>query len=135
MDKRSVILPFAKVGDPALLPPLTLAYIGDAVYEIWVRSILLDHGTRKAGELHKEAIAFVCASRQAALMEELLPLLTEAEESIFRRGRNAKSGHQPPNMSLADYHKATGLEALVGYWYLCGENERLEMIFDRLFAE
>lgn len=118
-----------------LLPVLTLAYIGDAVYELRVRRHLLESGLAKAGELHKAAIAYVCASRQACLAEAFLDKLSQEEVDIFRRGRNAKSGHVPPNMRPADYHKATGLEALVGYWYLCGQGARLDALFALLFAK
>ena len=115
--------------------PLALAYIGDAVYELAVREHLLKSGACKVGELHDKAVSYVRAERQSALAAEIEALLSAEELEIFRKGRNAKSGHQPPNASVGAYRRATGLEALIGYLYLRGERERLDRIFAVLFAK
>lgn len=119
----------------ANLPSLALAYIGDAVYELAVREHVLKSGVYKVGELHEKAVAYVRAERQSALFAEIEALLSEEELEIFRRGRNAKGGHQPPNVSVGAYRRATGLEALIGYLYLRREQERLDKIFAVLFRE
>lgn len=114
------------VGQPELLPALTLAYIGDAVYELSVREHLLAAGVRRVEELHTRAVALVRAGTQAALAERLLPELSAAELGVFHRARNAKGQHPPKGAAPGEYHAATGLEALVGYWYLTAARERLE---------
>ena len=121
---------------PALLPALTLAYIGDVVYELAVRQHLLEQGIYKVNELHKRAVHLVCAKTQAALSHSLEAELTEAEISVLHRGRNAK-GHAPKSVPVITYKQATGLEALVGYWYLMQEESRLNWFFAQLwqFAE
>ncbi|MCL1817248.1 MAG: ribonuclease III [Clostridiales bacterium] len=117
------------------LPSLALAYIGDAVYELAVREHILKSGVYKVGELHDKAVAYVRAERQSALFAEIEALLSLEELEIFRRGRNAKGGHQPPHASIGTYRRATGLEALIGYLYLHREQERLDKIFTVLFRE
>lgn len=110
--------------------PLTLAFVGDAVYSLLVRSYLTKDVSKPAGTLHKESVKYVNASFQAQAVKKILPLLNEDEESVFKRGRNAHSAHSPKNQSSADYRYATGLEALCGYLYLCGESERLNSLFN-----
>lgn len=105
--------------------PLTLAFIGDAVYSLVVRTIVVDRGNVPVNRLHKETSFLVQAGSQAALAEALLPFLTEEEEAVYRRGRNAKSGSSAKNASIQDYRKATGMEALTGYLYLKGDMERI----------
>lgn len=117
------------------LNPLLLAYIGDAVYELRVREHLLARGAVKMAGLHAQAVGYVNAERQSRLYSEIEPLLDETERAVLRHARNAKSGHQPPNISAAAYRRATGVEALIGYLHLSGKAERLEMIFAVLFAE
>lgn len=111
------------------LPGLTLAYIGDAVYELWVRNYLVGQGHTKVNDLHRQAVRYVKASTQARLVERLQPILTEEEMDVLKRGRNAKSGHQPKNTEMIDYRMSTGLEALVGFLYLKGRQDRLEEFF------
>ncbi len=120
--------------NPAQLPPLALAYLGDAVYELMVRRYFMEAGVLKVKELHRLAIGEVCASRQALFAQNILGELSREELDIYKRGRNAKSGHQPPNMSVTDYRRATGLEALIGYLYLGKQIKRLAWLFERLFA-
>ena len=110
--------------------PLTLAFLGDAVYSLLVRNMLSLSANKPARKLHKESIQYVNAAFQAQMIRELLPVLTEDETSVFKRGRNAHSSHSPKNQSDADYRYATGLEALYGYLYLCGNTERIKEIFE-----
>ena len=105
--------------------PLTLAYIGDAAYELVVRTFLVDQGNSRPDKLHRKASSMVKAAAQAAMAEALKDSLTEEELSVYRRGRNAKSPTMAKNVSMSDYRKATGFEALMGYLYLKGEQKRL----------
>ena len=105
--------------------PLTLAYIGDGIYDLVIRSVVVGKGNTRAGELHKRTSQIVKAHTQAEMMEVLLPLLTEEEADIYRRGRNAKSPTMAKNATMSDYRKATGFEALMGWLYLQDEFERL----------
>lgn len=105
--------------------PLTLAYIGDAAYELVVRTFLVDQGNSRPDKLHWKASSMVKASAQAAMAEALKDSFTEEELSVYRRGRNAKSPTMAKNASMSDYRKATGFEALMGYLYLKGEQKRL----------
>ena len=105
--------------------PLTLAYIGDGIYDLVIRSGVVGKGNTRAGELHKRTSQIVKAHTQAEMMEVLLPLLTEEEADIYRRGRNAKSPTMAKNATMSDYRKATGFEALMGWLYLQDEFERL----------
>jgi|SRR5699024_2933920 len=117
------------------LNPLTLAYIGDAIYEVHVREHLIQSGQTNPHELHGRAVKFVAAPAQAAIIHKWLAdkQLTEAEEAIFRRGRNAKSGSIPKNASVQAYRYATGFEALVGFLYLTKNEKRLnELIVDAI---
>ena len=118
---------------PELLPALTLAYIGDGYYELVVRNFLLEQGLRKVDDLHKNAVGLVCAGAQAQLAHRLQPELHENEAAVLRRGRNAKGLHIPKGATVANYRLATGLEALVGYWYLKGDWERLDYCFKVLW--
>lgn len=111
--------------DLRTFPPLALAYIGDCAFELICRTVLVEHYQVQPEKLHKKATAIVKAESQAKLIEALLPLLTEEETSIYRRGRNTKNSRCPKNASVADYRKATGLEALMGFLYLRGENARM----------
>ena len=111
---------------------LGLAYLGDAVYEVMVRSRLVLEGKLTPGRLHKAAMDYVTAPRQAVLAEQLLPLLTEEEEHVFRRGRNANPHSIPKGATRQEYQTATGLEALFGWLYLNGETERLNALFQTM---
>lgn len=110
--------------------PLTLAFLGDAVYSLLVRNMLSLAANKPTGKLHKESITYVNAAFQAQMIKELLPILTEDEIAVFKRGRNAHSSHSPKNQSDADYRYATGLEALYGYLYLCGNTKRIKELFE-----
>ena len=105
--------------------PLTLAYIGDAVYDQIIRTVVVLRGNRSANSLHKMVIGYVNARVQAKLIEALEEELTEEEKIVYHRGRNAKSYTTAKNASVSEYRKATGLEALLGYLYLKNETNRL----------
>lgn len=105
--------------------PLTLAYIGDGIYELVIRSVVVERANRSANDLHKKTTRYVKAPAQSAMIEALLPELTEEEEAVYRRGRNAKSYTTAKNASVADYRRATGFEALMGYLYLTGQIDRM----------
>ena len=109
--------------------PLPLAYIGDAIYELVIRTILVEKGNTQVNKLHQRASKLVKASAQSEIIEKLKPYLTEEEMGIFKRGRNAKSFTMAKNASMSDYRRATGFEALMGYLYLTEQWDRmLELI-------
>ncbi len=111
--------------------PLTFAFLGDAVYSLYVRDILVRRGNTSAAKLHKHTSGIVKAGAQARAMDTLMESLTEEESAIARRGINARPEHHAKNASLSDYHKATGLEALFGYLYLSGQNERIRELIEK----
>ncbi len=104
--------------------PLTLAYIGDGIYEIIIRTILVEHGNAPVNKLHQKASSLVKAQAQANLIHIIEKELTEEELAVYKRGRNAKSATSAKNASIQDYRTATGFEALVGYLYLDNQMER-----------
>ncbi len=106
-----------------------LAHIGDAVYELLVRTYLCIHGKATGKGLHRATVALVCANKQAELSEYLLPLLTEEEHDVFRRGRNANVHTIPHSADRATYQTATAVEALFGWLYLKGDKARVNMLF------
>ena len=105
--------------------PLTLAYIGDGVYELVIRTILVQRGNRKASRLHEEASRLVKASAQSDILRRIEPHLTEEELSVYKRGRNAHSPTMAKHASMSDYRRATGFEALIGYLYLKEDLRRI----------
>ncbi len=112
-----------------MLNPLQLAYIGDTVWDLLIRSRLIYQG-RNVRNMHKDAVACVNAQAQAAAMQRIEAMLTDGEADVFRRGRNAHAHHAAPkNQDVADYRAATGLEALIGYLYLTGQEERLLQLY------
>lgn len=104
---------------------LTLAYIGDAIYELVIRTILVKEGNKQVNKLHKQAAGLVKAKAQAAMIRGLLPLLSQEETNVYRRGRNAKSFTKAKNAGVMEYRHATGFEALMGYLYLTGQSRRM----------
>lgn len=110
---------------------LTLAYLGDAVYELWVRTHLLALGYEKVKDLHRKATEYVRASTQANLLHQILPQLDETEIQVVHRGRNAKGNH-PKSTDVVTYRYATAFESLVGYWQLTGQIERMHWAFEQL---
>ncbi len=115
--------------DPGLLSPLTLAFVGDVVYELLVRRQLVQGGSMPAGKLHALAVEQVNATAQAAVYHRLESVLDPHELSILKRGRNAHTSRTPKNATAIDYRKATGVEALFGYLYLSGKTQRLAELF------
>lgn len=111
-------------------PNLTLAYMGDVVYELFIREHLVREGKTKVNDLHKQAIRYVRAEAQAQVLKAIESSLNEEEQAVVRRGRNAKSGRPPKNANLMDYRLATAYEALLGYLYLAGRSERLQEILE-----
>ena len=105
--------------------PLTLAYIGDAIYDLVVKTVVVGRGNRGANGLHKTTSKVVNAVTQATMAEAVLNLLTPEEEAVYRRGRNAKSYTAAKNAPIIDYRKATGFEALLGYLYLSDRMDRI----------
>jgi ribonuclease-3 family protein len=120
--------PESPMKNPLLLPPLTLAYIGDAVYDLYIRRRLLEKGHVRVNDLHKQAVKYVRARAQAAAVAELHPSLSEEEQDVVRRGRNAKSHAAPKGSDAAEYAASTSFEALAGYLYLAGRFDRLEEV-------
>lgn len=118
--------------NPKELSPLNLAFIGDCVYEMLVRERLVSEANRPVNDLHRESVKFVSAKAQTAAFQKIEPLLTEEETAVFKRGRNAKTGHQPKSASVGEYHCATGVEALFGYLYLTDNNERITYLFNAI---
>lgn len=104
--------------------PLALAYIGDSIYDVIIRTVVVERGNQSTKKLHRTAVRYVNAGTQARMAESLQEVLTEEEEEVYRRGRNAKSNSTAKNASLADYRKATGMEALLGYLYLQDRMDR-----------
>ena len=112
------------------LGSITLAFIGDAVYSLYIRSKNSIGTTFKSGELNKKTSSKVCAVAQAKLADEILPHLTDEEASVYRRARNAKKPSKSKHSSVSEYNKSTGFEAVIGYLYLIGDTERLHFILD-----
>ena len=116
-----------------LLNPLVLALVGDAVYEVFIRTYLIEkHRDMNAHKIHVKAVEHVKAHAQSEYMKFIIEDLSDEELSIFKRARNSKSGSTPKNADLNEYKWATGFEALVGYLYLSEKNERLNCIFDKI---
>lgn len=114
---------------------LGLAHLGDGVFELMVRSWLCLHGKAKVKDLHRATVAYVAAPAQAAAVERLLPLLTDEETDVYRRGRNTAPHSVPRAATRAQYQSATGLEALFGWLYLQGRTDRLNELFDHIMRE
>jgi ribonuclease-3 family protein len=114
--------------DVGKMSPLVLAYIGDTVYEIYIRTMIVCDHNDPVNILHRESVKYVCAKAQAGIVEKITGFLTEEELYILRRGRNAKSGTIPKNANVFEYRYATGFEALVGYLYLYKNFDRLNEI-------
>jgi len=124
-----------KEADISSLSPLTLAFVGDTVFDLLVRSELVIEANRSVNALSKTASKKVCASAQAESIKKVLPILTEEETDVFKRGRNAKTGGIPKNATSADYHHATGLECLFGWLYLKNRTERIEELYSLMSSK
>ncbi|MGC4017933.1 MAG: ribonuclease III domain-containing protein [Muricomes sp.] len=111
--------------DIASYSPLVLAYIGDCIYDLIIKTMVINKGNKQVQKLHEETSQFVQASTQSLMMRAMQEHLTEEEHAIYRRGRNAKSVSPAKNQSITDYRRATGFEALLGYLYLKKEYKRV----------
>jgi ribonuclease III family protein len=120
------------ISDVKMLNPLVLAYVGDSVYDTFVRTLLVSGGYGQVKKLHKLSIEFVRAKAQADTLAKITDMLTADEQDIVRRGRNTKSSTVPKNAELTDYRYATGFEALVGFLYLTGQIDRLMEVIRRV---
>jgi ribonuclease-3 family protein len=117
--------------NPHLCAPLVLAYVGDAVHELYVRQYLLSIGAFKPHQLQRRSSALVSAKTQSAVLRQLMDQLSEEEQDIVRRGRNAKSGTVPKNTDVSVYRQSSGFESLLGYLFLTGQKERLSIVLDK----
>ena len=119
--------------DPRTYSPLVLAYIGDAVYELLIRTKVINHGSMQVNKMHKKSASLVKAETQANIIKAIQDDLTEEELAVYKRGRNAKSATTAKHATMMDYRMATGFEALVGYLYLQAQRDRLlDLIRDGL---
>ncbi len=116
------------------MPPLVLAYVGDAVWELAVREMLAVKGERRPHRLHRSAVPYVQAGGQADRLSRILPGLTAREHSVLMRGRNAKSGSVPRSATVGEYRLSTGFEALLGYLHLAGDTGRLDELLATLLG-
>ena len=112
------------------LSPITLAFVGDAVYTLFVREKIVFHSDLKGAELNKRTSLEVKATAQAKFIDKIMPLLSEEEVAIFKRARNAKKNTRAKSATVCEYNKSTGFEALVGYLYLIGETDRLNYLLN-----
>jgi ribonuclease-3 family protein len=119
--------------NPNQVSILNLAFMGDSVFSLLVREYLINKSSQKVGSLHAESVKYVNASKQAEFIDVLLPHLTDEETAIYKRGRNAHTGNSSKASTVAEYHKATGLEALFGYLYLKGDDDRIRELFNIIF--
>ena len=117
------------------LSNLALAHIGDCVYELLVRSYIVGHRRLTNRQMHTETVSYVSARAQAAAIEKLLPLLSEEECAVYRRGRNTRVNSVPKHAAIGAYHAATGLECLFGWLYLNGRHERINELFAAVVEE
>ncbi len=123
-----------KIENPKMLSPLNLAFIGDGIYELLVREHILRQANVPVNVLHKKAVELVRASAQSKAVDLIYDMLTEEEIAIFKRGRNTSSS-VPKNADVAEYRRATGLEALFGYLYCSNQNDRLCELFEKIASE
>lgn len=114
-----------------LMSPLVWAYVGDAVYELYIRTYLVSTTKLNPHKLHIESIKYVKAASQAHILETLMPELSEEEQNIVRRARNTQNHHLPKNANVTEYMYSTAFEGLIGYLYLTGQNNRLEEILEK----
>ncbi len=126
--------PYLRGQDAKLFSPLALAYVGDAVYELYVRSHVLEGGNTQVNKLHRISTGYVKASAQSKIIHELEPMLTEEELAVYKRGRNAHSNTSAKNADIVDYRHATGFEALIGYLFISQRYERLNEIIEISFS-
>ena len=112
-----------------------LAYLGDSVIELKVRELLVEQGISGSGDLNRASLAFVKASAQAAAMHKIIPMLSDDETSVYKRGRNMSGGNVPKSATMSEYRAATGMEVLFGYLHLQGKHERINELFSAAYAQ
>jgi Uncharacterized protein conserved in bacteria len=116
----------------SMYSPLTLAYLGDSVFDLYIKEYIVAHHNMPVEKFHKRVSNIVCARNQAAFMDSNIDFFTEEELEVYNRGRNASVHTKAKNASMAEYKKATGFEAVIGYLHLVGEKERLETIIKKM---
>jgi ribonuclease III family protein len=127
--------PNMSLKDVNAMSMLGLAHIGDGVYELLTRTMLCRHGHSAAGTLHRLTVSYVNAPAQARAVQKILPVLSESELAVYKRGRNAKVNSVPQKATEGEYHAATGLEALFGWLYLQGMTERIDELFSMIMED
>ena len=127
-------LPEMNTAEIDSISMLGLAHLGDSVYELMTRTMLCTDGHRTVGDLHRLTVHYVNANAQAEAVKRILPMLSEEENAVFRRGRNTRVNSVPQNSSVTNYHAATGLEALFGWLYLQRRHERLNELFSAIMG-
>lgn len=128
--EKELWFPFPPSKKPKLIPPIVLAYIGDALYEVAVRQYLISKPNLRPHHLHRSATQMVSAKAQSRIVTHLDSILTEDERDVVRQGRNAKSGSIPKNADVLEYRHATAFEALIGYLYYTHQTERMDEIIE-----
>lgn len=119
-----------EIADVNMLSPLVWAYVGDSVYEMFIRTYLINNSNAKPHKLHIESIKYVKASAQAEMLHNIYEELSDEEKEIVRRGRNTQNHHLPKNSNVQEYMYSTAFEALIGYLYLCGDISRVKEIIE-----
>ena len=122
-------------GEVDKLSVLALAHVGDGVYELMVRTMLCGQGIGKVSDLHRRTVSYVCAPAQATAIKKIMPMLTEKEVQVFKRGRNSKMHAAPQKATVGEYHAATGLETMFGWLYLKGQYARIGELFLAIMEE
>jgi ribonuclease-3 family protein len=130
-----ILFPFPPYKQPGLLQPLVLAYLGDAVYEMYIRQYLISLPNHRSHHLHKQATKYVSAKAQAKALKAWIPILSEEELEIVKKGRNAKSGSTPKNTDVLEYRHSTAFECLIGYLFYKHQYERLESLLQLALNE
>ena len=119
-----------EINDVKMLSPQIWAYIGDSIYEIFIRNYLINNSNAKPHKLHIETVKYVKAKAQVKTLEKIYDMLTDEEKDIVRRGRNVQNHHVPKNVDVAEYSYATAFESLIGYLYLTKNDDRLKKILE-----
>ncbi len=132
MPNAGPILPDSEIDK---LSVLALAHVGDGVYELLVRTMLCARGIGKVSDLHRQTVSYVCAPAQAKYIAKVMPLLTEKETQMYKRGRNSKMHAAPQKATIGEYHAATGMETMFGYLYLKGEYSRIGELFRMMMED
>ncbi len=133
MEGAWIAYPPAK--PPEQMQPIALAYLGDAIYEVYIRQYVLSKLNHRPDHVHKLTTKYVSAKAQAKLLNDLLPILTEEEREVVKRGRNAKSGSAPKNADVLEYRQSTAFECMIGYLYYKGRTDRLSELLSLIIRQ